>query len=77
MKRYTTQTLLSIEIIRDDPDRVRRAVELRGDHVDVDRILRLDGERRAVVHEGDELRARRNEVSRQIGASREKPPPAH
>ncbi len=66
--------MLSIEIIRDDPDRVRRAVELRGDHVDVDRILRLDGERRAVVHEGDELRARRNEVSRQIGASREKPP---
>ena len=74
VKRYTTGTLLSIEIIRDDTDRVRRAVELRGDDVDVDRILRLDGERRAVVHEGDELRARRNEVSRQIGASKQKPP---
>ena len=74
LKGYTTRTLLSIEIIRDDPDRVRRAVELRGDDVDVDRILRLDEERRAVVHEGDELRARRNEVSRQIGASKQKPP---
>ena len=66
--------MLSIESIRDDPDRVRRAVELRGDNVDVGRILQLDQERRAVVHEGDDLRARRNEVSRQIGASREKPP---
>ena len=66
--------MLSIEIIRDDPDRVRRAAELRGDSVDVDRILRLDEQRRAAVHEGDELRARRNEVSRRIGASKEKPP---
>ena len=44
--------MLSIESIRDDPDRVRRAVELRGDNVDVGRILQLDEERRAVVHRG-------------------------
>ena len=66
--------MLSIDIIRDDPGRVRRAVDLRGDDVDVDRILRLDEEWRAAVYEGDELRARRKEVSRQIGVSREKPP---
>lgn len=73
VKGYT-RDMLNIEIIRDDPGRVRRAVEMRGDSVDVDLILRLDGEWRAAVYEGDELRSRRKEVSRQIGVSREKPP---
>ncbi len=66
--------MLDIELIRDDPDHVLRAVQERGDDVDVRRILDLDERRRALVHESGELRARRNEVSRQIGASKRKPP---
>ncbi len=66
--------MLAIELIRTDPDRVRRAVESRGDSVDIDRILELDERRRAVGREADDLRAVRNEVSKEIGKTKEKPP---
>ena len=41
--------MLAIELIRTDPDLVRRAVDSRGDTVDIDRILELDERRRAVA----------------------------
>ena len=65
--------MLGIDLIRDDPDKVRRALEVRGDSEDIDQILQLDERRRHVVHESDELRAHRNEVSRRIGISKDKP----
>ena len=65
--------MLGIDLIRDDPDKVRRALKVRGDSVDIDQILQLDERRRHVVHESDELRAHRNEVSRRIGVSKDKP----
>lgn len=65
--------MLGIDLIRDDPDKVRRALEVRGDSEDIDQILQLDERRRYVVHESDELRAHRNEVSRRIGVSKDKP----
>ena len=61
--------MLGIDLIRDDPDKVRRALEVRGDSEDIDQILQLDERRRDVVHERDELRAHRNEVSRRFGVS--------
>ena len=66
--------MLAIELIRTDPDRVRRAIASRGDTVDIDRILELDGRRRAVAREADDLRAVRKEVSKEIGRTKEKPP---
>jgi seryl-tRNA synthetase len=66
--------LISIELIRSDPDRVRRAAELRGDDISLDRILELDKRRREIITEADTLRARRNEVSRDLGRMAEKPP---
>ena len=65
--------MLGIDLIRDDPDKVRRALKVRGDSEDIDQILQLDERRRHVVHESDELRAHRNEVSRRIGVSKDKP----
>ena len=66
--------MLAIELIRTDPDLVRRAVDSRGDTVDIDRILELDERRRAVAREADDLRAVRNEVSKEIGKTKDKPP---
>ena len=66
--------MISIELIRSDPDTVRRAAELRGDDVPLDRILDLDTRRRGIITEADTLRARRNEVSRDLGRMEEKPP---
>ncbi|WP_256391714.1 serine--tRNA ligase [Natronoarchaeum rubrum] len=60
--------MLDRTLLREDPEQVRRAVEVKGvDGVDVDEIIALDEEWRDLKARGDELRHERNEVSRQIG----------
>ena len=66
--------MIGIEMIRSDPEGVRHAIEKRGQEAPVDRVLELDAARRASIAETDELRARRNEVSRRIGQAKERPP---
>ena len=66
--------MISIELIRNDPDRVRDAMVRRGEDVPIDAILELDVKRRNNIVQADELRARRNEVSSQLGRVKERPP---
>ena len=66
--------MLSIELIRRDPDLVRAALARRGEDAPIDRVLQLDSERRATISEADELRARANETSRRLSTSRERTP---
>ncbi len=66
--------MISIELIRREPEMVREACRKRGEDVPVDSILELDVRRRSAIAEGDALRARRNEVSRKLGQARERPP---
>ena len=66
--------MIGIELIRDDPELVREATQKRGQEAPVDRILELDSKRRAIISETEGLRARRNEVSKAIGQTKERPP---
>jgi seryl-tRNA synthetase len=62
--------MLDLKLIRDDPAAVRERLAVRGrdEYVaSVDELLAIDGERRALISEVDTLRARRNEVSPQVG----------
>jgi seryl-tRNA synthetase len=62
--------MIDIRALRDDFDAVADRLARRG--VDRDRLaelLRLDEERRALITEGDELRARQNETSKRIGGA--------
>ncbi|WP_459941584.1 MULTISPECIES: serine--tRNA ligase [Deferrisoma] len=59
--------MLSIRTIREQADRVRRALEARGADVDLDRILALDARRREVLQELEALRSRRNAASKEVG----------
>lgn len=65
--------MISIELIRQNPDAVKEAMRKRGAEVPIDRILELDRIRRSIISETDTLRARRNEVSREMGRSKERP----
>ena len=65
--------MISIELLRSDPDLVRRGAERRGDSAPVERILALDSRRREIIPEADGLRARRREVSRDLGMTKERP----
>jgi seryl-tRNA synthetase len=63
--------MLDVKAIRQDPDAVRARLAARGAAAETDaaveRVLALDGERRALVAEGDALKSRRNAVSQQVG----------
>ncbi len=66
--------MLDLDLIRRDPDAVRQALGKRGEESTLERILELDAERRGKIRERDELRARRNQVSQELGRSGERPP---
>jgi seryl-tRNA synthetase len=60
--------MLSRQFVRENPDAVREALELRGtDDVDLDAILEIDEEWRELKARGDDLRRQRNEISSAIG----------
>ena len=65
--------MIAIELIRQDPDAVKEAMRNRDADVPIDRIIQLDRTRRSTISETDTLRARRNEVSREMGRSKERP----
>ncbi len=60
--------MLDRRVVRDEPDRVRWAMEAKGiERVDLDAFLEMDERWRELKAEGDELRHRRNEISDRIG----------
>jgi seryl-tRNA synthetase len=63
--------MLDLRLIRQEPERVRAGLALRGasDRTDevVHRVIGLDEERRTLIAEGDAFKARRNTVSQQVG----------
>ena len=62
--------LISIELIRSDPDLVRKGLESRGEKDPLGEILELDAQWRKAITEGDELRAQRNQVNRSLGQAK-------
>jgi len=66
--------MLDIRLVRENPDIVRQSLDKRGDKASLDEIMALDKQHRELLHEMESLRARRNEVSKQISKMPEKPP---
>jgi seryl-tRNA synthetase len=63
--------MLSVQYIRENVDRVKRDVLLRNTTAPIDRILQLDEDRREVLQQVEQLRAKRNAVSKAIGTSKD------
>ncbi|MFB6309661.1 MAG: serine--tRNA ligase [Salinirussus sp.] len=60
--------MLGRQFVRENPEAVREALELRGNtDVDLDALLEIDAEWRELKARGDDLRHERNEVSERIG----------
>ncbi len=59
--------MIDLRLIRDTPDEVRAAIATLQLTAPIDEILALDEERRSLLGEVEQLRARRNEVSKEIG----------
>ena len=63
--------MLSIQILRERVDAVRRSLTARGSDAPLDRVFALDDERRALLGEVERMRADRNRAGRAIGAARD------
>jgi len=59
--------MLDLKFIRQNPDVVRQAMVKKNMEVDLDRLLGLDEQRRALLTEVEQLKARRNAVSEEVG----------
>lgn len=62
--------MLDIKVIREDPERVKKAVKSRNMNLDaeIDELLAIDTERRQMTARGDALKQRQNEASKKIPA---------
>lgn len=67
--------MLSLQRIREEPERVRAGLARRGEDPRVlDEVLELDARWRRKLTEVEGLRARHNEMSRELGRMKERPP---
>jgi seryl-tRNA synthetase len=63
--------VLPLELIRKDPDRVRRAAELKGEAAPIDEILRLDEMWRGYLHAAETIKAEQNRLSKEFAQNRD------
>jgi len=59
--------MLDLKFVRENPDRVREAMHLKGEAGDLDGLLTKDGLRRNLLKDVEELKQTRNRVSKEIG----------
>ncbi len=58
--------MLDIKLIRNETERVKKALSRRKENVDIDGLLELDNERRGLLFEAEQKKAQQNAVSKQI-----------
>ncbi len=63
--------MLPLELIRKDPERVRRAASLKGEPAPIDEILELDRGWRAHLHAAESVKAEQNRLSKEFAQTRD------
>jgi len=63
--------LLPLDLIRRDPDAVKRAAQLKGETAPVDEILELDRDWRAHLHAAETVKAEQNQLSKEFARTRD------
>ena len=59
--------MIDLKLIRESPELVRQALQQRGIAFDLDSLLELDQRHRNLLSEMEELRAKHNQMSKQVG----------
>ncbi|MDD2454497.1 MAG: serine--tRNA ligase [Aminobacteriaceae bacterium] len=62
--------MLDLRWIRSNPDEVRKSLADRNNDMDIGPLLAMDEEKRALLTETEDLKARRNEGSKKVGAAK-------
>jgi seryl-tRNA synthetase len=63
--------MLPIELIRKDPDRVKRAAELKGETAPIDEILQLDKVHREHLHKAELIKEEQNKLSKEFAKTKD------
>jgi seryl-tRNA synthetase len=63
--------VLPLELIRKDPDRVRRAAQLKGEPAPIDKILERDEMWRSHLYKAETIKAEQNRLSKEFAQSRD------
>jgi seryl-tRNA synthetase len=63
--------VLPLALIRKEPERVRRAAELKGEPAPIDEILALDSEWRKHLHEAESVKEEQNRLSKEFAKTRD------
>ncbi|HHX59104.1 MAG TPA: serine--tRNA ligase, partial [Candidatus Moranbacteria bacterium] len=58
--------MLDIKLLRTETQRVKNALARRKENIDIDGVLAIDEERRGLLYEAEQMKARQNEVSKKI-----------
>ncbi len=58
--------MLDLKFIRDNPDKVKKACDDRGKPADIDGLLALDGKRRGILKESEDIKRNKNIASDEI-----------
>ncbi|NLX86444.1 MAG: serine--tRNA ligase, partial [Clostridiales bacterium] len=58
--------MLDLKFIRANPEKVKEGLAKRGEDIDIDRLLELDGKRRDLLSEAEQLKSRQNAVSKEV-----------
>ncbi|NWF90878.1 MAG: serine--tRNA ligase, partial [Ignavibacteriaceae bacterium] len=59
--------MLDIKFIRENPELVKKGIESKNEKSRVDEVLHLDKQRREILVVSEELKAKRNQVSQEVG----------
>ncbi|HAB53948.1 MAG: serine--tRNA ligase [Ignavibacteria bacterium RIFOXYA2_FULL_35_9] len=59
--------MLDIKFIRENPELVKKGIESKNENSRVDEVLQLDKQRREILVVSEELKAKRNQVSQDVG----------
>jgi seryl-tRNA synthetase len=59
--------MLDLKLIRENPEFVKKGIENKNERNRIDEVLALDEKRRELIIQNDELKAKRNQVSQQVG----------
>ncbi|MCK4262347.1 serine--tRNA ligase, partial [bacterium] len=59
--------MLDLKFIRENPEEVKKTLKNRGMEADIDKLLKLDRERRNLLQKAEDLKHKKNIASAQIG----------
>ncbi|PIT97279.1 serine--tRNA ligase [Candidatus Berkelbacteria bacterium CG10_big_fil_rev_8_21_14_0_10_41_12] len=64
--------MINLDLIRENPEKIKDAIAKKGISLDFDKLLKLDSDRRVLIQEIDEMRAQQKQFNTKIAALSDK-----